>query len=115
MKDKIESIAKTSREILEKISAISFYFRVDKNSPEEVQKRESLPIQDRKQHVIDDLVAQLEKALNNQEKKGDWRRQPDAKITKLFEGIYSITESHEFKNYCERLRNLDAEEYRDII
>ena len=37
------------------------------------------------------------------------------KIKKMFEGIYTVMESHEFENYCEKLRNIDANKYREIL
>lgn len=115
LKDKIESIADTSREILQNIPAISFYFWVDKNSPEEIKQQESIPSDERKNYVIEDLISHLKCVLQIPQKKSNWSEQSDKKIRKLFEGIYMITESHEFEKYCEKVWNIDQNSYRDII
>jgi len=115
MKEKVEQITEESREILNKIPDISFYFRVDRDFPEDIEQRRDTPSKDRKNHVIEDLVAHLKQVLNEPEKKGHRRRDPDKKIKKMFEGIYTVMESHEFENYCEKLRNIDANKYREIL
>lgn len=115
LKDKIESIADTSREILQNIPAISFYFWVDKNAPEQIKKRESISRDERKNYVIEDLISHLKDVLQTPQKKSNWSEQSDKKIRKLFEGIYTITESHEFEKYCEKVWNIDQNSYRDII
>jgi hypothetical protein len=56
---------------------------------------------------MEDLTTHLEKTLQKSEKEGARRKEPDKKLEKLFDGIYSIMENHEFENFCEQLRNLD--------
>lgn len=112
--DKINEIAEVSREILNKLPDISFYFWADRNSPEDIEKQQNTSSEDWKKYVIEDLIIHLKKLLSEQEKKWDWRQEPNSKIKKLFEWIYSVTESHEFENYCENLWDIDANKYWEI-
>lgn len=113
--DKINEIAEASRKILNKLPDISFYFWADRNSPEDIERQQNTSSEDWKKYVIEDLIIHLKKLLSEQEKKWHWSQEPNSKIKKLFEWIYSVTESHEFENYCENLWSIDANKYWEIL
>lgn len=116
MKEKIEQLAEESKKILEKIPAMSGYFRLSEDaSQEEIDIRKNIWENERKKTFIKDLIAHFKESLQSPKEKGHWRRQPDDKLKKFFEGIYLVTDSYEFEKYCERLWDLDANRYREIL
>jgi hypothetical protein len=67
--EKINEIAEASREILNRLPNISFYFLADRNSPEDIGKQQNTSSEDWKKYVIEDLIIHLKKSLSEQEKK----------------------------------------------
>ncbi len=53
----------------------------------------------------------IQKEINKEKNK---ERKQDSKIKKLFEWIYTLTESYEFEKYCENLWDIDANKYWEI-
>jgi hypothetical protein len=106
----IEKIVYISREKLNKIRNASPYFWINKD----VWGCTEISYENKKKNIIEDLITHLKEALQNPEK--EWNlRQQNTKIDKLFKGVYAVTENYEFENYCEKLWNIDANKYWDII
>lgn len=108
MTERVSSLVKQSTHILEKIHRNSPYFWREMDTPYE-------ELQQQKDAVIQDLVTHLQAILENPEKEWDWRHAPDTKLEKLFQGIYSITETHQFEDYCKQLWNIDVNNYRKLL
>lgn len=112
--DSIAWLVQAAKDILNRMPEFS-YFRTAAMSQEEREQKKTVWLWNWKEFVIEDLTTHLKKILQEPKKEGTWRKESDKKLEKLFDGIHSITESHEFENFCEQLWDLDEGKYREIL